>query len=318
MGKNKRRRSRNRAVPDELSWKALSVTLPSQVVSGETENGDNQGNEIDNIEMTEEYTSNHYDDPKLARKAESDLPMDPGEDCGMFFGLEVLDASQYRVENNGSFKRLVVTGEKNIEEPVTTTLKSQEIESPNNREDETQTISAENNLPEPKKKKRKKKDKTKKNDEGKGEVRTKESPTKPSQEEESSISPEQISQIRLSWSRSSGGAHLHDRLLESLHRLGFITPTPIQAATLSASTMGRRNLVGAAPTGSGKTLAFLLPILNSILQKKDEENEETEIGASDKKVQALIMTPTRGEFYNSVRKERMLFIDDDEYQVTLS
>lgn len=96
--------------------------------------------------------------------------------------------------------------------------------------------------------------------------------------------------MQSSWSRSTGGASLHDTLLESLHRVGFATPTPIQAATLSASTMGRRNLVGAAPTGSGKTLAFLLPILNNMLQKKDEETEDN---VPEKKLQALIMTPTR-------------------------
>ena len=99
-------------------------------------------------------------------------------------------------------------------------------------------------------------------------------------------------------------------MTNSLHRVGFATPTPIQAATLSASTMGRRNLVGAAPTGSGKTLAFLLPILNNMLQKKDEETEDN---VPEKKLQALIMTPTRGKFSGTIRKRwQALWTDDDE------
>ena len=58
--------------------------------------------------MSKEYSRNHYDDPKLSKKAQLDLPMNPGEDCGMFFGLEVLDASQYRVENTGSHSPILI------------------------------------------------------------------------------------------------------------------------------------------------------------------------------------------------------------------
>jgi hypothetical protein len=61
--------------------------------------------------------------------------------------------------------------------------------------------------------------------------------------------------------------------------------------------MGRRNLVGAAPTGSGKTLAFLLPILNSMLQKKDEETEDD---LAERNVQAIIVTPTRGKLSGNI------------------
>jgi ATP-dependent RNA helicase DDX24/MAK5 len=70
---------------------------------------------------------------------------------------------------------------------------------------------------------------------------------------------------------------------------------------LSASIMGRRNLVGAAPTGSGKTLAFLIPILNHILEqndneRKDKRNGQDEVvnkGHCSTALQALIITPTR-------------------------
>lgn len=310
MGKNRKKRSRPTVSTNVGSWKSVSVTLSSEGVLGVAENdGDRQDDDVENIETSKEYTSNHYDDPKLFRKAESDLPMDPGEDCGMFFGLEVLDSSQYRVESTGSFKRLVVTGEEKTEATSDAPLESKAQKSSKGKNDtipntaataESQKEAVEkNNVSEPKKKKRKKKkDKKKNNVEDEGESCTKDPPAKVSQEQEP-ITREQLSQMQSSWSRSTGGASLHDTLLESLHRVGFATPTPIQAATLSASTMGRRNLVGAAPTGSGKTLAFLLPILNNMLQKKDEETEDN---VPEKKLQALIMTPTRGKFSGTIRK----------------
>ena len=255
------------------------------------------------MEMTKEYTTNHYDDPKLSRNAELELPMDPGEGMGMFFGLEVLDANQYRVEKTGSFKKIIITGEGEGDagakadtashpEGKTNSKKEKEFTRKDSAATKSQEGSSEtNDSSEPKKKKRKKKKKDKtKNIGEEGESSTEDLSPKASQEQEP-VTQDQLTKIRTSWSKASGGAHLHDRLLESLHRLGFASPTPIQAATLSASTMGRRNLVGAAPTGSGKTLAFLLPILNSMLQKTDEDPEDESL----KKVQALIVTPTRGK-----------------------
>merc|ERR1712238_129111 len=96
-------------------WKSVSVELSSDSLPGKNAGRENEWchdhNDGEHRELTEEYTSNHYDDPKLSRNAEKDLPMNRGEDCGMFAGLEVLDASQYRVEQKGSFKRLVMKGE---------------------------------------------------------------------------------------------------------------------------------------------------------------------------------------------------------------
>ncbi len=306
MGKNRRKRSRPTSSTDAGAWKSVSVTLSSQ---DSAENGVEQ--DFENIEMSKEYSLNHYDDPKLSKKAQLDLPMDPGEDCGMFYGLEVLDASQYRVENTGSFKRLIVMGEEDPQAPSDSNLES-EPEKMNKKEKakssssaESQTESTENDeRPEPKKKKQKKKKDKKKNKNGEdGEACTKETSLKAAQEVEP-VTPEQLAEMQSSWSKSSGGALLHNKLLESLHRLGFTAPTPIQAATLSASTLGRRNLVGAAPTGSGKTLAFLLPILNNMLQKKDEESDDS---TPERKVQALIMTPTRGTLFYNIRRKTKFF-----------
>ncbi|XP_040572859.1 ATP-dependent RNA helicase DDX24 [Lepeophtheirus salmonis] len=63
-------------------------------------------------------------------------------------------------------------------------------------------------------------------------------------------------------------------ILKAIYELGFKVPTPIQRLTLQAAISGRMDIVGAAETGSGKTLAFGIPILNGILECK--ENEETE------------------------------------------
>ena len=49
------------------------------------------------------------------------------------------------------------------------------------------------------------------------------------------------------------------------------TPTPIQSACLPAALHGRKDVVGAAETGSGKTLAFGLPILQRLMQERDDQ-----------------------------------------------
>ena len=61
--------------------------------------------------------------------------------------------------------------------------------------------------------------------------------------------------------------------------LGFVTPSPVQAATIPALLDGR-DVVGVAQTGTGKTAAFGLPLLAAI---------DPGLGA----VQAVVLTPTR-------------------------
>jgi ATP-dependent RNA helicase DDX24/MAK5 len=105
------------------------------------------------------------------------------------------------------------------------------------------------------------------------------------------ISQDKLWEVSTSWSQATAGAVLHPHLIESLAKMGFDHPTPIQAATLSGAIMGRRNLVGAAPTGSGKTLAFLLPILQAVLEQRQEQPAHTTNATAT--VQAVIVTPTR-------------------------
>ena len=68
-------------------------------------------------------------------------------------------------------------------------------------------------------------------------------------------------------------------LLAALGKVGYETPTPIQALAIPHLLSGR-DLVGQAQTGTGKTAAFALPILSNINIKLA-------------KPQILILTPTR-------------------------
>lgn len=81
-------------------------------------------------------------------------------------------------------------------------------------------------------------------------------------------------------------------LLESLERLGFVTPTPIQSTAIPALLEGR-DLMGQARTGTGKTAAFGLPMLQSL---------KSDIRA----VQAVALAPTR-ELAQQVAKACLTF-----------
>lgn len=74
----------------------------------------------------------------------------------------------------------------------------------------------------------------------------------------------------------------------ALAKLGFQTPTQVQAETLPLSLgldATPRDVVGVAETGSGKTLAYGLPILQYIA-----EHPSTSL---DRPLEALILAPTR-------------------------
>jgi ATP-dependent RNA helicase RhlE len=54
------------------------------------------------------------------------------------------------------------------------------------------------------------------------------------------------------------------RILEQLHKLNFVTPTPIQHQSIPTGLEGK-DLVGIAQTGTGKTMAFGIPLIQRIL-----------------------------------------------------
>ncbi len=68
-------------------------------------------------------------------------------------------------------------------------------------------------------------------------------------------------------------------LLETLNKVGYEKPSPIQQATIPALLQGN-DIVGMAQTGTGKTAAFALPVL-------------AQIDVTSPKTQALVLCPTR-------------------------
>jgi ATP-dependent RNA helicase DeaD len=72
---------------------------------------------------------------------------------------------------------------------------------------------------------------------------------------------------------------LDSRILENLKKIGFETPTPIQAETI-APLMAGHDILGQARTGSGKTAAFGLPLCHLV-------------GGGSKAPKGLVLCPTR-------------------------
>lgn len=82
---------------------------------------------------------------------------------------------------------------------------------------------------------------------------------------------------------------LQEPILQSIQELGYITPTPIQRASIPIS-LEKLDVVGVAETGSGKTLAYLLPILQYLSQIDSNYMQFERI---KNQPLALILAPTR-------------------------
>jgi ATP-dependent RNA helicase DDX56/DBP9 len=61
---------------------------------------------------------------------------------------------------------------------------------------------------------------------------------------------------------------LDARLLQATAKLNFETPTLVQQKTIPLAINGK-DILARAKTGSGKTAAYLLPIIHSILKRKE-------------------------------------------------
>ena len=278
----KKRRKKQSTVhkQSDVPWKAVDVSLLN----------DGEEEQLDELK-------NHYDDPKLQRKGNRELEAEPGEDVAMFYGLEVLDTSEYQVVGTGSDRHVIVKkstdgGGNQESDPDPTqskkkkTKQKEEQTKSQEEKDDKASGSKKSNKKETEKKSKKKR---KRDDDDK----TKDKTNTTEEKEEFNPSSEEIIAIQTKWSSATGGVVLQDRLCRSLIKLGYNEPTPIQASTLSASVLGRRNLVGAAPTGSGKTLAFLLPILQHLVELDVAKKESGGDERDDRRVEALILTPTR-------------------------
>lgn len=74
-------------------------------------------------------------------------------------------------------------------------------------------------------------------------------------------------------------------ILKALAVKNYERPTPIQKEAIPIILSGR-DLLGCAQTGTGKTAAFAIPTIQLL-------SEEKEVGQGQRKVRALIITPTR-------------------------
>jgi ATP-dependent RNA helicase RhlE len=71
---------------------------------------------------------------------------------------------------------------------------------------------------------------------------------------------------------------LSQPILDSITKIGFLNPTPIQAAVIPIARSGK-DVIGLAQTGSGKTAAFVIPIAERLTHGRG--------------VRGLILSPTR-------------------------
>ncbi len=104
-----------------------------------------------------------------------------------------------------------------------------------------------------------------------------------------------------------GDLGLDPRLLQAINHQGFKKPTLVQSKTIPLALDGA-DILAKAKTGSGKTAAYILPILQSILKRKQvcyaelyytNEEERTnnppknKTSSSEPCITALILVPTR-------------------------
>ena len=130
-------------------------------------------------------------------------------------------------------------------------------------------------------------------------------------EELANLSPEQVDGLRLELDgiavrgrdcpkpvRNWGQCGLPGQVLDVIARLGYESPTAVQAQTIPAIMSGR-DTIGVAKTGSGKTIAFLLPMFRHIKDQRPLTANQGPI--------ALILTPTR-ELAAQIHKECRPFL----------
>ena len=140
MTKSQQRRKGRKSKNDEDQdkyWKPIHVHLGNgnDATNGQQNRKDSlNDNDGDNdIFSANQKTSkhNHYDNPELQRKANKDLPVQPGEDIAFFYGLEVLDSSQYELVSQGNNQKRLV-----MREPSKTTTKEEEVSSTTKRKEQ--------------------------------------------------------------------------------------------------------------------------------------------------------------------------------------
>ena len=78
--------------------------------------------------------------------------------------------------------------------------------------------------------------------------------------------------------------NLNPQLMESVKKMGYTIPTPIQEKAIPHVLAGH-DVMGCAQTGTGKTAAFALPILHRLFSNNRK--------GAQKQIRCLVLTPTR-------------------------
>ncbi|XP_076820438.1 putative ATP-dependent RNA helicase DDX23 [Clavelina lepadiformis] len=94
---------------------------------------------------------------------------------------------------------------------------------------------------------------------------------------------------------------LPSEILQTIERVGYKEPTPIQRQAIPIGFLNR-DIIGVAETGSGKTAAFLIPLLSWITSLPKIERLED----ADKGPYAIILAPTR-ELAQQIEEETIKF-----------
>jgi hypothetical protein len=102
---------------------------------------------------------------------------------------------------------------------------------------------------------------------------------------------------------------LFPAMAQALARLGYSTPTPIQAASAAESN---QNLLLIAPTGSGKTLAYLLPAFSNAIHESS-----TGSTGKPKSSNVLVVAPTR-ELAVQLQRDAVSLLDNNAATVALA
>jgi len=107
--------------------------------------------------------------------------------------------------------------------------------------------------------------------------------------------------------------NLNQNLINTVTKLGYETPTPIQAQAIPAILEGR-DIMGGAQTGTGKTAAFALPIIQQLTAQQLTTNASE--ATAKKQIRALVLTPTR-ELSQQVHKSFVTYSEDSELTAEL-
>ncbi|CUS22599.1 LAQU0S06e01684g1_1 [Lachancea quebecensis] len=111
---------------------------------------------------------------------------------------------------------------------------------------------------------------------------------------------------------------LDARLLQSIKYNGYDRPTLIQSSAIPLALEQRRDVIAKAATGSGKTLAYLIPVIQTILNYKQSEQNNSQ--AQEPKTLGIILVPTRelAQQVQSVLSKLVLYCSKDVHSLNLS